>query len=338
MQLEDDEQRKMIADAQDAANLGAKLTERLLAFARRSHLEPQIVNLNELVLMVTSMLRRTLGEQVALSTVLAPGVWSARIDPAQAESAIVNLALNARDAMPRGGKLLIETQNIQRAADTTESNLDLPAGDYVQIVVTDTGSGMSHEVLERAIEPFFTTKPRGRGTGLGLSMVYGFARQSGGNIEIVSAPDEGTTIKIFLPRSAEATVLDENEASPEGEEAPPAGAILVVEDDAQVRKLTVSRLRTLGYKTEECENGVSALARLESGQKFDLVFTDVVMPGGVTGYDVARRARELDPDIRVLLTSGYTEDFMDDAVGDIRLLRKPYKLDALKAALKDVLD
>jgi PAS domain S-box-containing protein len=338
MQVESEEQRRMIADAQDAANLGAKLTERLLAFARRSHLEPQVINMNELVLMVTSMLRRTLGEQIALSTVLAPGVWSARIDPGQAESAIVNLALNARDAMPRGGKLLIETQNMRYESGTTGSDFDLPTGDYVQIVVADTGIGMSREVRERAIEPFFTTKPRGRGTGLGLSMVYGFARQSGGNIEILSAPGEGTTIRIYLPRSIEGAGQDICEAEPGGAEALNAASILVVEDDMQVRKLTVSRLRKLGYHTDESADGATAIARLESGEKFDLIFSDVIMPGGVTGYDVARRARELDSGIRVLLTSGYTEDVTDSGAGsDIPLLRKPYKLDALKAALKDVL-
>jgi PAS domain S-box-containing protein len=338
MQIESEDLREMIADAQEAANLGARLTERLLAFARRSHLEPQVVNINELVLMVTSMLRRTLGEQVALSTILAPGVWSSRIDPAQAESAIVNLALNARDAMPRGGKLLIETQNIRHGREETDSNLDLPPGDYVQIVVADTGTGMSREVLERAIEPFFTTKPRGHGTGLGLSMVYGFARQSGGNIEIASAPDEGTTIRIYLPRSADVMPQERDETGASEESASHVGSILVVEDDAQVRKLTVSRLRKLGYRTDECPDGVSAIARLEDGRRFDLIFSDVVMPGGVSGYDVARRARELDPDVRVLLTSGYTEDSMsDEAQDDVRLLRKPYKLDALKAALKDAL-
>ena len=338
MQVEAEDLRQMITDAQEAANLGARLTERLLAFARRSHLEPQVVNINELVLMVTSMLRRTLGEQVALSTILAPGVGSARIDPAQAESAIVNLALNARDAMPRGGKLLIETQNVRRADGAAGSSIDLPPGDYVQILVTDTGTGMNRDVLERAIEPFFTTKPRGRGTGLGLSMVYGFARQSGGNIEIVSAPGEGTTISIWLPRARDETPSQREEAETGEESVSHAGSILVVEDDDQVRKLTVSRLRKLGYRTDECPDGASAVALLEKGRKFDLIFSDVVMPGGLTGYDVVRRARELDRDVRVLLTSGYAEDVMDnDAPANIRLLRKPYKLDALRTALKDAL-
>jgi PAS domain S-box-containing protein len=336
MQTGSEEQRKMIAEAQDAADLGAKLTERLLAFARRSHLEPQIVSINELALIVTSMLRRTLGEQIALSTVLAPGVWSARIDPTQAESAIVNLALNARDAMPRGGKLLIETQNVQW--DGKEPNLDLSPGEYVQISVTDTGTGMSADVRERAIEPFFTTKSRGHGTGLGLSMVYGFARQSGGNIEILSAPDQGTTIRIYVPRVVADAEQTAKEASPSNTEVSHAGTVLVVEDDAQVRKLTVSRLRKLGYRTEECADGSAAIALLEKGERFNLVFSDVVMPGGVTGYDVAERARELDPEIRVLLTSGYTEDFMNkETAEEIPLLRKPYKLDELKAALKDIL-
>jgi CheY-like chemotaxis protein len=263
-------------------------------------------------------------------------VGSARIDPGQAESAIVNLALNARDAMPRGGQLLIETQNFHHDS-AARPHLEVPPGEYVQIIVTDTGSGMNAEVRERAIEPFFTTKPRGHGTGLGLSMVYGFARQAGGNIEIISSP-EGSTIKIYLPRSSEAVPADVGEVHHDEEEQPPARVILVVEDDAQVRKLTISRLRKLGYNTENCADGAAAIARLVAGERFDLVFSDVVMPGGVTGYDVVMKARALDSNIPVLLTSGYAEDLIGGNVpADVLLLRKPYKLEELKAMLKEIL-
>jgi len=337
MRTVDQELRSMLKQAQEAADLGAKLTHRLLAFARRSHLEPQILKINELILSVTGMLRRTLGEQVTLSSVLAHDLWSTRTDPSQVETAIVNLAINSRDAMPKGGKLVIETSNVTLDR-SVRGDPDLIPGEYVRISVSDTGTGMLPEVRERAFEPFFTTKARGHGTGLGLSMVYGFAKQSGGGTMIYSEPGHGTTINVYLPRASEdvATTPPVAERAEEGVSL--GKTILVVEDDERVRHLTVTRLKNLGYRVEEAPDGGTAIKMLEKGLKADLVFTDLVMPDGVSGHDVMRRAREVQPGIRLLLTSGYAEDLVNSEVlGDIKLLRKPYRLRDLRDALETVL-
>ncbi|MGE3875885.1 MAG: PAS domain S-box protein [Parvibaculaceae bacterium] len=334
MRLQGEDLHKMLRDAQDAADLGAKLTARLLAFARRSHLEPEIIETNDLVLNVTSMLRRTLGEHISLSTVLAPDLWPVKIDPTQAETSIVNLAINARDAMPKGGKLVVETRNIRMEEIKSGDTIELPRGDYVQISVSDTGTGMSAEVRDRAFEPFFTTKTRGHGTGLGLSMVYGFAKQSGGHVTIYSEMNHGTTINIYLPRASGSTTDAETAAAEDRLSADRSETILVVEDDDGVRNLTVTRLVTLGFKIHESPDGASAIKLLESGLRVDLLFSDLVMPGGMTGYDVARRAKEIDPKIRILLTSGYAEDLLRaDDLGSLKLLRKPYRLADLRKAL-----
>lgn len=334
MRLQGEQMHKMLRDAQEAADLAAKLTVRLLAFARRSYLEPEILGTNDLVLNVTSMLRRTLGEHISLSTVLAPDLWQVKVDPAQAESSLVNLAINARDAMPKGGKLVVETKNVRMEEVKSGDTVELPRGDYVQICVSDTGTGMPTEVRDRAFEPFFTTKTRGHGTGLGLSMVYGFAKQSGGHVTIYSEVGHGTTINIYLPRvngTAEAQAPTAKAELPRRR----SETILVVEDDDSVRNLTVTRLATLGFNIHESPDGASAIRLLESGHKVDLLFSDLVMPGGLTGYDVARRAREIYPGIRILLTSGYAEDLLRaENLGSIKLLRKPYRL----ADLRDALD
>lgn len=337
MRLEGADLHKMLRDAQDAADLGAKLTARLLAFARRSHLEPVSIETNDLVLNVTSMLRRTLGEHISLSTVLAPDLWPVRVDSTQAESSLVNLAINARDAMPKGGKLVVETLNTRMEEVRSGDTVELPRGDYVQISVSDTGTGMPAEVRDRAFEPFFTTKTRGRGTGLGLSMVYGFAKQSGGHVTIYSEAGHGTTINIYLPRisgpaaAAETTAKDAAPAQRRSE------TILVVEDDDGVRNLTVTRLATLGFRIHEAPDGASAIQLLESGLKVDLLFSDLIMPGGLTGHDVARRAKEIDPGIRIMLTSGYAEDLLRaESLGNLKLLRKPYRLADLRNALDSV--
>ena len=338
MRIEDDGLRAMLREAQEAADLGAKLTDRLLAFARRSHLEPQVLQVNELILNVTDMLRRTLGEQISLSTVLAHALWPTRADPSQIETAILNLAINARDAMPKGGKLIVDTQNVTIDPSMALSHPDLPLGDYVRISVSDTGSGMVPEVRERAFEPFFTTKAKGHGTGLGLSMVYGFAKQSGGQATIYSEPDHGTTINIYLPRARE-NIPAACETRLEAETQAGAGeTILVVEDDERVRHLTVNRLNRLGYRVHAAEDGATAIRMLEEGVAVDLVFSDLVMPGGLTGHDVACRAREINPAIRILLTSGYAEDLArSGSLAEIRLLRKPYRLNDLREAIKETL-
>ncbi|WP_119269519.1 PAS domain S-box protein [Taklimakanibacter deserti] len=332
MHIQDDKLRKMLRDSQEAAELGAKLTSRLLAFARRSHLEPEVLEINNLVLNVTSMLRRTLGEQISLSTILAPDLWLVKTDPTQAESSLVNLAINARDAMPKGGKLIVETGNAHVDEIRTGSNIELPRGDYVRISVSDTGMGMPDEVRDRAFEPFFTTKTRGHGTGLGLSMVYGFAKQSGGHVTIYSEVGHGTIINIYLPRADGAAAP--SEAGFEPDAASHNRVVLAVEDDEAVRNLTVTRLKTLGYETYEAPDGATAINMLEKGLKVDLLFSDLVMPGGLSGYDVAKKAKEIDPSVRVLLTSGYAEDLVRaENLGNLKLLRKPYRLTDLRKAL-----
>jgi PAS domain S-box-containing protein len=334
--------QELVKEAQEAADLGAQLTDRLLTFARRRHLEVEILHLNEVVLKTTSLLRRTLGEQITLSTILETNLWPTKSDPGQIESAIVNLALNARDAMPKGGKLTIETGNVTIEHDGMERlrHPDLRPGDYVEISVSDTGTGMTAEVQQRAFEPFFTTKSRGHGTGLGLSMIHGFARQSGGDVSIYSEEGHGTTVRLYLPRLEGSDPVAETKAAKESRRST-GERILVVEDDDRVRSLTVKRLSELGYEVLQAPDGVTAINMLEDGLRVDLVFTDVIMPGGVSGFDVVRRALELDPQTKAVVTSGYTEDIAIDqgqAVGPtVRLLRKPYRQAELKQTIGEVL-
>ena len=332
-------QRELTTEALDAADLGARLTTRLLAFARRSHLEPESINLNSFVLGLTDMLHRTLGETVYLSSALTPNLWSVRVDPSQVESAIVNLAVNARDAMPAGGRLVIETANVSIDQDRA-SHLDgLNPGDYVQLSVSDTGEGMSSSVRERAFEPFFTTKEMGRGTGLGLSMIYGFAKQSGGLATIDSTPGKGTVVAIYLPRHRVEPILVVD-SDLEGTTLGAGQTILAVEDDERVRKLTVMRLTQLGYTVLSAASGAEAIELLAAGRPVDLLFSDVVMPGGMSGFDLRTKVQALYPSMPVLLTSGYAEELSrDDAGSDgrLKILNKPYRLADLAAAIDDAL-
>ena len=333
-------QRELTTEALDAADLGARLTTRLLAFARRSHLEPESINLNSFVLGLTDMLHRTLGETVYLSSALTPNLWPVRVDPSQVESAIVNLAVNARDAMPHGGRLVIETANVA-IDDERAHRLDgLNPGDYVQLSVSDTGEGMSTSVRERAFEPFFTTKEMGRGTGLGLSMIYGFAKQSGGLATIDSTPGKGTAVAIYLPRHrVEPTLVVDTDL--EGTTLVGAGqTILAVEDDERVRKLTVMRLTQLGYTVQSARSGAEAIEMLAGGKSVDLLFSDVVMPGGMSGFELRTKVQALYPNMPVLLTSGYAEELSRDASsgeGRLKILNKPYRLADLAAAIDDAL-
>ncbi len=332
-------QRELTTEALEAADLGARLTARLLAFARRSQLEPESINLNSFVVSLTDMLHRTLGATIYLSNALTPNLWSVRVDPSQVESAIVNLAVNARDAMPAGGRLLIETGNVTVDADMAERLDGLAPGDYVRLSVSDTGSGMPEAVRERAFEPFFTTKEQGRGTGLGLSMIYGFAKQSSGLATIESTEGKGTTVTIYLPRHR----VEPASVSAGDEAAADKGAgqvILAVEDDERLRKLTVARLEELGYRVRSAASGAEALALLAADPAVDLVFTDVVMPGGMSGNELGLKVRALYPYIPVLLTSGYAEELAGDltkAGKDLKILRKPYRLAELAAAIGDAL-
>ena len=331
-------QRELATEALEAADLGARLTSRLLAFARRSHLEPEVVNLNDFVLGLTDMLHRTMGSTISLSNALTPRLWPTRIDPSQVESAIVNLAVNARDAMPSGGRLIIETGNVS-VDEFMSVELDgLHAGDYVRLTVADTGEGMPASVRERAFEPFFTTKEQGRGTGLGLSMIYGFAKQSGGHATIYSEIGHGTTVNIYLPRHQTEAPSDDQQL----ENAPVSGlrTVLVVEDDPRVRKLTVNRLGSLNYATLVAADAREALAILESGAEIDLVFTDLVMPGGMSGYELAHHVAKKWPNLPVLLTSGYADELVrrePDAIAHLKVLGKPYRLADLAQAIAETL-
>jgi PAS domain S-box-containing protein len=332
--------RALLKEAQDAAALGSKLTDQLLTFARRRHMDAHVIRLNDLVVNIADMLRRTLGEHITLSTSLARDAWSTRADPGQFQSAIVNMAVNSRDAMPQGGKLVIETRNIVLDTDDTDYHSELKPGAYVQLSISDTGTGMDPSVRDRVFEPFFTTKEKGRGTGLGLAMVYGFVKQSGGHVTIYSEPGHGTTINLYFPRSdalAQDTYSAKNASDTAG---PTRETILVVEDDSRVRQLTIKRLKLIGYEVLEASDGPSALEILNRGDPVDLVFTDLIMPGGLSGRDVAMRAREIKPGIKVLLTSGYAEELVrgDDLQREnLKVLRKPYQQADLVTMLREVL-
>lgn len=324
-------QAAFLKRATDAAEMGAALTRRLLTFARRRHLMPQILDVNELILNLTEILQRSLGEPVSLTTVLAGSAWRIRADRSELENAILNLALNARDAMPAGGNLVIESRNV-----TAEQAGLSPDGEFVLISVSDTGDGMPPEVLERAFEPFFTTKEPGRGTGLGLSSVYGFAEQSGGHVTIDSAPGRGATINLYLPRAAEvsqdAGVVAEAVPLSENSEV-----VLVVEDNPDVRELTMQRVEGLGYVVREAENGRAAVAILKSGEAIDIVLSDIVMAGGLSGYELGRWVQANRPSIPVLLTTGYAAEEARPDAADFPILRKPYKRAELANALRDAL-
>jgi PAS domain S-box-containing protein len=328
-----------IADeAIGAVARGAELVRRLLAFARKQHLDPSPIDINERLPGVAALLRRTLGEKVALQVQLASGLWPAMIDPTQVDDALINLAINARDAMHGGGTLTVETANVTLERDYTDLHADVRPGDYVMLAVSDTGTGMSPETIKHAFEPFYTTKAPGKGTGLGLSQVYGWVKQSGGHISIYSELDHGTSIKLYLPRATAGA----DDSRPEGKAEPMRGGsetILLVEDNPDVRRATVRQLQSLGFTVEEAGDAHEALARIESGLRFDLLLTDVVMPGGMTGYELAAEVERVRPGTRVLFTSGYTElaaPLADAPRG--ALLSKPYRRVDLDRAIRTALD
>jgi PAS domain S-box-containing protein len=333
--------RELATEAMDASQRGAEMVRRLLAFARKQQLEPRPINLNERLPSIVQLLRRTLGEPVQIETLSAGDLWAAQADPTLVDDAIVNLAINARDAMPGGGTLTIETANIFLGDEYAEQHVDVTSGEYVMLAVSDTGTGMSPETAARALEPFFTTKPAGQGTGLGLSQVYGFVKQSGGHVSIYSEPGFGTTVKLFLPRS----VID-SQSGTRGRDrsaAPARGneTILIVEDNPDVRKLVRRQLTELGYRVHEAGNGPEALQLLRSGFELDLMFTDVVMPEGMTGYELARLARDDRPSLKVLFTSGYTAIGAAQEEGPRNggpLLSKPYRKRDLAHFIRAALD
>jgi PAS domain S-box-containing protein len=331
---------RYVEAAKEGANRAAALTQRLLAFSRQSPLSPEPVEGNRLIADLTDLLTRTLGEPIAVETVLGAGLWRAEADRGQLENAIVNLAVNARDAMETGGRLTIETANAH-VGDDYAREADMAPGQYVMIAVSDTGSGMAPDVLARAFDPFFTTKPVGRGTGLGLSQVFGFVRQSRGHVRIYSEPGVGTTVRLYLPRFYGETPTPTPRATLPGIRGGRADeVILVVEDEARVRSFSVEVLRDLGYHVVAAASGPEALALIEGGQGATLLFTDVVMPG-MTGRELADRAVVLLPGLKVLYTTGYTRNaVVHNGVLDpgTRLLSKPFGVDELARKVREALD
>ncbi|UWM76991.1 response regulator [Rhizobium sp. WSM4643] len=330
-----------IQNAKDGAQRAAVLTARLLAFSRQQPLAPEVIDLNKLVGGMSELLRRTLGEQIRIETVLAGGLWPSFADLSQLENAILNLAVNARDAMPGGGNLTIETANTELDERYSRMHSEVEAGQYVMVSMTDTGTGMSPEVIERAFDPFYTTKGPGKGTGLGLSQVYGYIKQSGGHIKIYSEIDRGTTVKIYLPRRVAITDARSGAA---GAQPIPHGSvndtILVVEDDEHVRTMTAESLHELGYTVLQAASGIEALLLLEENPAVDLIFTDIVMPQ-MSGRQLADVVQEKWPTIRILYTTGYTRNaIVHNGVLDhgVSLLAKPFSLEQLAHKIRELLN
>jgi signal transduction histidine kinase len=332
--------RRLQGMAFQSAERASTLTSKLLAFARRQPLRPEPIDVNRLATGLTDLLQRTLGERIALETVSTPGLWLAKADPAELESALVNVAINARDAMPNGGKLTIETANVWLDEEYVRALTEpVPPGQYVMLAVADTGHGMDRQTLDRVFEPFFTTKAVGKGTGLGLSQVYGFVRQSGGHIRIYSEPGAGTAIKLYLPREADPQA---KASQPRLEIAADGGSetILVVEDHDGLREYSTSVLRELGYRVLEAPEGGPALELLRTRRDVQLLFTDVVLPG-LNGRQLADEALRIRPDLKVLFTTGYTRNaIVHDGRLDqgVDLISKPFTFAALAAKVRQVLD
>jgi PAS domain S-box-containing protein len=334
---------RAVARAMAAAEIGADLTQRLLAFARRRPLQPQLLDLNRLVQDIRDLLRRSLGEDIEIEIVACPDLWPVNADRGQLENSIINMAVNARDAMPDGGKLAIETANIYLDSDYARRNPGVVPGQYVLLEMTDTGMGMSSEVAERAFEPFFTTKEVDRGSGLGLSTIYGFVRQSGGHAKIFSAENHGTSIWLCLPRAempearpAAPVVAEVQWELPRGTET-----ILVVEDNASVREVVVAHLEGLGYRVVAAADGPSALRTLTALDRLDLLFTDLIMPNGMSGRQLADEVIRRRPGTRVLFTSGYAHWSGKRALefgSDVPMLQKPYKKKKLAETVRQLLN
>ncbi|MAL93757.1 MAG: hybrid sensor histidine kinase/response regulator [Haliea sp.] len=321
------------------AERGAELTNRLLAFARQQALQPRVLRLDQQIAGMEALLRRTLSESIAIEQISGDGLWSAEVDPGQFEVALLNLAINARDAMPRGGRLTLETANAWLDEDYAAQHNEVTPGPYVRVSISDSGEGMPPDVLARAFEPFFTTKEVGQGSGLGLSMVFGFVKQSGGHIKLYSEVGEGTSVKLYFPRTdttVEVETPKEPQPLPTGHEH-----VLVVEDDQLVREHLVSQLQSLGYRVSSAGDGPAALEQLAATGEFDLLLTDVIMPGGLNGPELAERVRAQRPGLRVLYTSGYTENAIvhqGRLDAGVTLLGKPWRREELARKVREVLD
>ena len=341
LQRGDTQVQELIDGGLQSVDRAATLTRRLLAFARQQSLSPEVVNVNRLLADMEDMLRRTLREDIVIETRLAGGLWRTFADVSGLENAIINLAANARDAMADGGKLTIETANVQLDAAYAAEHADISSGEYLMVAVTDTGCGMAAEIVDRAFDPFFTTKPPGQGTGLGLSQVFGFIKQSGGHVSIYSEVDHGTTIKLYLPRLPPQAELA-GAATPTHAPMRSVGSkelILVVEDHDKVREVTVQLLHELNYSTIDADCAKTALALLDSRPDVKVLLTDVVMPD-MNGRKLAEEAQKRRPDLKVLYTTGYTRSaIVHNGVldPDVQLLVKPFTIEALAQKLDEVL-
>jgi len=331
---------RYVGAAQGASKRAAALTHRLLAFSRRQTLDPKPTDVNRLVMDMEELIRRTVGPQITLEVVTAVGLWSALIDASQLESALLNLCINARDAMPEGGRITIETAN-KWLDDHAAKERDLPPGQYLSLCVTDTGSGMTPDVIARAFDPFFTTKPIGQGTGLGLSMVYGFVRQSGGQVRIYSEVGCGTTMCLYLPRhygsSSEIPTITAPTASAR---APTGKTVLIVDDEPSVRMLVTEVLEDLGYSPIEASDGPAGLRILESDATVDLLISDVGLPGGINGRQLADAARITRPELKVLFITGYAENAIIGSghlAPGMRVLTKPFVVETLANRIQDMI-
>jgi PAS domain S-box-containing protein len=337
----DEEATALAQEALDGALRGHELVKRMLAFGRQQPLQPIAFDLNEVVSGMTGLLRRTIREDIEMSVIPAARLSPVLADQSQLENAILNLAINSAHAMPNGGKLILETENISLDDEYAAQNLDVKPGDYAMLAVSDSGAGMAPEVVERAFEPFFTTKPVGAGSGLGLSQVYGFVKQSGGHIKIYSELGHGTTIRLYLPAVAQQTAApDAGQAAPEQWRLA-SGNVLLVEDEENLRRAAAKMLKSLGYTVFETGSGPEALAYLRNGGQADLLFSDVVMPGGMTGVELAEIARNTWPNLNILLTSGYSEVLVRESssrLDGIHLIGKPYRKQELAAKLRELME
>jgi PAS domain S-box-containing protein len=338
---DDERANKHVDAAITAVNRGADLTKRLLAFARRQVLDPKVLDINKVLATLEDMLHRTLGEDIAVKFALVPDLWPVRIDASELEHALINLATNARDAMPRGGQLTVETANAVLDEGYARNHSEVTAGEYAMVAVTDTGSGIPPELREKVFEPFFTTKEKGKGTGLGLSMVYGFVKQSGGHAKIYSEPGHGTTVKLYFPRAKAEEPPEVETARADRKVAGGSETVLVVEDVAEVRSIAVAALERLGYRVLAAASGPEALEVLDREPRIHLLFTDVVMQGGMNGSELAGAARERLPGLKVLFCSGYAQEGLARS-GRIEtgseLIMKPYDLATLAKKVRHVLD